>query len=470
MNRDAFDVVVIGGGPGGYATAFRAVDRGLKVAVVEGDLVGGTCLNRGCIPSKAALHVAEVLEQLGRGASIGLNVTGASVDGHGLDAFRTSVMDRMRSGLAGLLESRTTFFAGWGSVVSADDNGGVVRVALTDGTTTSIDARAIVLATGSVPRTIRGVPQDGRVVLTSDEAVRFTTPPPRAVIVGAGAIGMEFASMWRSMGSEVTVVEAAPRVLPLEDEDCSTAVRRAFRRRGIGVLVGATVESVQVADSQRATVTVSADGATSTLEAEVVLMAVGRRPRTDELGLEPFGIVDERGHLATNRHGRTAIASIWGVGDVQPTLALAHAAFAEGFVVADAIAGRSPEPVDFDQVPRVTYCHPEVASVGLTEARARQQFGDVHATTYSLKGNAKAVIEGVDGFAKVVCAGGADGPVLGVHIVGPRATDLIGEATLATSWGALPRELAAIVHAHPTLYEALGEAFLAAAGTPFHAH
>lgn len=476
------DVVVVGGGPGGYAVAFRAAARGLDVALVEEAEIGGTCLHRGCIPSKSILHVAEVLEEVHRAETLGLKLTFEGLDGDGLSAFRTRVISQLHKGLEFLAKRRTTVHRGRGRIVRCQDGTLGVDVTPADGSeVTRVGGRHVVLATGSFPRTIPGVDVDGEVVQTSNEALWFTRAPEHAVILGAGAIGMEFASMWRPMGSRVTVVEALERVLPLEDVDSSKAVAKAYRRRGIDVLTSTRLQGVAVADG-RATVSVAAgDGELRDLDADRVLIAIGRGPNTADTGAQELGVLDDRGFALTDAYGATAVEGLWAVGDVRPTLALAHAAFAEGFVVADRIAGiDAVQPVDHVHTPRVTYCHPEVASVGLTESEARHRHGDdrVSVTTYSMKANAKGIIAGSDGHVKVVHAAGGSpvgapgdgGAVLGVHLVGPHATDLIGEATLATSWGAVPVELAAITHAHPSLYEAMGEAFQAAAGLPFHGH
>ncbi len=364
------------------------------------------------------------------------------------------------------MKQRTTFHEGRGRIVDLEGDPKVVEVTGPDGTTTRVEGRHVVIATGLGAAVAPGLEIDGEVVMTSDQALWFREAPRRVVIIGAGAIGMEFASMWHPMGSEVTVVEALDRVLPLEDPDSSKAVARAFKKKGIDCLTGAMVKDVAVADGA-ATVSVEFAGSVIELEADVVLVAIGRGPNTADVGAD--AVLDERGFVRADAFGRTEVDGVWGVGDVLPTLALAHAGFAEGFRVADVIAGvEHVQPVDYAQVPRVTYCHPEVASVGLTEAEARERYGDdgVTATTYSLKANAKAIIAGTDGFVKVLSRTGEDGPVVGVHVVGPHATDIIAEATLATEWGALPEELAAITHAHPTLYEAMGEAFMAAAGVP----
>jgi dihydrolipoamide dehydrogenase len=471
------DVVVLGGGPGGYATAFRAVARGLDVALIEQEKVGGTCLHRGCIPSKAILHVAEVLEHVHRGEVMGLRLSFDGLDGDALASYRDEVISKLHKGLDFLATKRTTRHQGRGVLVRGDDGRVAVDVTGEDGEVTRVTGRHVVVATGSTARSLPGVEIDGEVVQTSDQALWFTQAPPRAVVIGAGAIGMEFASMWAPMGSQVTVVEALDRVLPLEDADCSAAVAMAYGRRGIDVVTSAMVQAVDL-DGALARVTVEVDGGTRTIEADRVLVAIGRGPNTAGIGADDLGILDDRGFVRTDEWGATEVDGVWAVGDVRPTLALAHAAFAEGFAVADRIAGvAGTQPVDHTHTPRVTYCHPEVASVGLTEAQARERFGDdVRTTTSSLKHNAKGILAGSDGFVKVVHGGrspvgahdGAAGPVLGVHIVGPHATDLIAEATLATVWEAVPDELAAITHAHPSLYEAMGEAFQSAAGLPFH--
>ncbi len=470
------DLVVLGGGPGGYAAAFRAAAHGLDVALVERDAVGGTCLHRGCIPSKALLHVAEVLGEVERAEVLGLRLRFDGIDADDLGAFRDGVVAKLHKGLAGLVAKRTTPYRGTGRIVEAD---GGVAVEVTDdgGGTEVVTGRHVVVATGSRPRTLPGIEVDGERVQTSDEAL-FAAPPRSAVIVGGGAIGMEFASMWRPMGAEVTVVEALDRVLPLEDADVSRTLQRSLGRRGVEILTSARLQSVEP-DGDGVRVEVTVDGDTRVLNVERALIATGRAPVTDEVGLESFDVLDEGGFVRTDAWGATGVPGLWAVGDITAGPALAHAAFAEGFAVADRIAGRPhAQPVDHIHTPRVIYSHPEVASVGLTEAQARERYGDdaVAVTTSSLHGNAKGIIANSDGFVKVVHAAGAPpvgspgdgGAVLGVHIIGPHATDLIGEATLATSWEAVPAELAAITHAHPTLYEALGEAFQSAAGLPFH--
>lgn len=471
---DATDIVVLGGGPGGYAVALRAATRGQSVTLVESALVGGTCLHWGCIPSKALLHVGELLDQVRESGRFGLDLTVNGIDIDGVNAFRDKVQSQLHTGLDALLKARgVDVVPGRGTV--ADDG----RTVLVDSGRRAT-GRALVVATGSQVRSLPGVDVDGRVVITSDEATRLPRIPRRALVIGAGAVGLEFASLYRSLGAEeVTVVEALDRIAPLEDPDLSRALARAFRKRGITTLAPALVESVKV-DGETATVTVATSGDERRFEVDTVLVAVGRAPRTDGIGLDALGVLEQTGHVRVDEWCRTAADGVYAVGDLlaPPALALAHAGFAEGFLVADVIAevGRGV-PVDYEQVPRVTYTAPEVASVGLTEPQAVQAGHDVAVSSYSFRGNAKGIIHGSDGFVKTVVAreggdraGGEAGQVLGVHVIGPHATDLIAEAQLITSWGALPAEVAQLVHPHPTLAEAVGEAHLAAAGTPFHTH
>jgi dihydrolipoamide dehydrogenase len=459
------DVLVLGGGPGGYAAALRAAARGLSVTLVEADKVGGTCLHWGCIPSKALLHVGEVLDTAREADRFGLDLRVGRVDVDGVNAFREQVQTTLHKGLAGLLKTqRVEVVEGHGEVV--DD--GTVRVG-----ERTVTGRHLVLATGSRVRSLPGVDVDGRVVITSDEATRLPRIPERALVIGGGAVGLEFASLYRSLGAEVTIVEALERIAPLEDADLSAQLAKSFRRRGIDVHAAASVESVK-ADGDTAQVVFTTGDGEHDCEVDTVLVAVGRAPRTDGVGVDALGVLDEHGYVSVDDHCRTAVEGVWAVGDLlaAPSLALAHAGFAEGFSVADAIAGVDrvegglAGPVDYAQVPRVTYTSPEVASVGLTEVQARATGRDVETHVCSFRGNAKGIIAGSDGFVKTVAERG--GEVLGVHVIGPHATDLIAEAQLVTAWGALPSEVAALVHPHPTLAEAIGEVHLAAAGTAFH--
>jgi dihydrolipoamide dehydrogenase len=459
------DLVVLGGGPGGYAVALRAAGRGQSVTLIEADKVGGTCLHWGCIPSKAMLHVGEVLDTVRESDRFGLDLSIGEVDVAKMGAFRDSVQTQLWKGLEGLLKAKSIeVVQGRGTV--ADDG----RTVLIDGGG-RVTGRNLVLATGSRVRSLPGIDVDGRVVITSDEATRLARVPRRALVIGSGAVGLEFASLFRSLGAEeVVVVEALDRIAPLEDADLSRQLARNYRKRGITTIAPGMVESVKV-EGGEATVTVRVGDAEQRHVVDTVLVAVGRAPRTDGIGLDALGVLDDRGFLPVDPHGATSAEGVWAVGDLlpPPALALAHAGFAEGFLVADTIAGVAAHPIDYTQVPRVTYTSPEVASVGLTQAQAIERFGDAVATSASLRGNAKGIIHGSDGFVKVV-TGGPEGAVLGVHVIGPHATDLIAEAQLITSWGALPAEVAQLVHPHPTLAEAVGEAHLAAAGTPFHTH
>ncbi|HEY2332295.1 MAG TPA: dihydrolipoyl dehydrogenase [Acidimicrobiales bacterium] len=466
---DPVDIVVLGGGPGGYATALRGAARGLTVTMVEADLVGGTCLHRGCIPSKALLHIAHLADTLPQMGQLGLATGGPGLDVAAAGRFRDDVVNTLYKGLVGLVRTRgITTVQGWGRLSAP----GTVEVTptgepgepTTGGAPTTIQARHVVVATGSAPIDLSIAPADGTRILTSDDALRLERVPRRAVVVGGGAVGVEFASLWRSLGAEVTLVEALDRLLPLEDPDSSAALARAFRARGIDVRTGVGLAGAKADDDG---VRVELVDGTS-LDVDQVLVAVGRRPRTAGIGLEALGVLDDRGRVLVDGLGRTAVDGLWAVGDVLPTLALAHAAFAEGFAVADAVAGLSPRPVDHRQIPRVTYCTPEVASVGLTEPEARALGNEVRTTKLTLAGNARALIERAGGHVKLVTLN--DGTIVGAHLVGPSATELIGELGLATAWGALAEEVADVVHAHPSLSEATRETALAAAGLPFHAH
>ena len=454
------DLAVVGGGPGGYAVALRAAGHGLSVAVVEADLLGGTCLHRGCVPSKALLHLGAVADAARSGPGSGVRSTFGGVDVDAAGSFRDGIVRRLHSGLSALVRSRgITVIAGTGRVVEP----GRIEVDGPDGAT-AVRAGDVVLATGSQPTHLPTLPVDGRVVITSDEALQLHRIPERAVVIGGGAVGMEFASLWRSFGAEVTVVELADRLLPLEDADCSATVARAFVRRGIAAHTGSHVVNARI-HAEGASLDLD-DG--TVLDADTVLVAVGRRPRTNESGAAELGLLDDRGCVHVDALGRTALAGVWAVGDVTGTLALAHAAFSEGFVVADAAAGADPVPVDHRQVPRVTYCRPEVASVGWTEAEARSAHLDVVVTTETLAGNTRALIEGEQGIVKLV-ADASSGELLGAHLVGPSATELIAEVALATAWSATVGEVGEVTHAHPSLAESIHEAALAASGHPFHA-
>jgi dihydrolipoamide dehydrogenase len=466
--------VVLGAGSGGYACALRAAQLGMDVALVERDLVGGTCLHYGCIPTKAILHAAEVADGARDGARFGVHSSVDKVDLAGVSAYAQGVVSRLHKGLTGLISSRgITVVAGEGRLVPGSGTPSVV-VASDEGERT-LTAPYVVLASGSQSKSLPGLVPDGERILTSTHAIRLETLPTSAVVLGGGVIGVELASAWRSFGVEVTVVEALDRLVPGEDPAASAALLRAYRKRGITVRTSSPVSSVETLPSGvRVTLDESAKGGATTLEADVVLVAVGRGPRSAGMGYEEAGVALDRGYVTVDDRLQTSVPGVYAVGDLVLGLQLAHRGFAHGIFVAEDVAhrdgrlDRAPVLVPDEQIPRVTYCDPEVASVGLSEEVARARYGDVETQTYDLAGNGKAQILQTSGFVKLVRR--ADGPVVGVHMVGARVGELIGEAQLITSWEAWPDEVAALPHAHPTLDEALGEAHLALAGRPLHAH
>jgi len=451
------DIVVLGGGSGGYATALRATELGLSVALVEEDKVGGTCLHYGCIPTKAILHAAEIADAARESERFGVRASLEGIDVAGLHEYKDSVVGRLYKGLQGLVKAHgITYVEGHGRLVAQD----TVEV---DGQRHT--GRHVVLATGSYSRTLPGLEIGGRVI-TSDGALTLDRVPRSVVVLGGGVIGSELASAWRSFGSEVTIVEALPHLLPNEDEALSKAFERAVRKRGIQFSTGVRFAGVTQDDDG---VHVSlADG--RTLDAEYLLVAVGRGPRTEGLGYAEQGVRLDRGFVLTDERLHTGVANIHAVGDIVPGLQLAHRGFQQGIFVAEEIAGLAPAPIVESGIPRVTYSDPEVASVGVTEAKAKELYGEdgVQTLEYSLGGNGKSQILGTTGFVKLVRR--TDGPVVGVHLIGARVGELVAEGQLVVNWEAYPEDVAALVHAHPTQNEALGEAFLALAGKPLHAH
>ena len=453
------DVVILGAGSGGYACALRAAELGRSVVLVERDKLGGTCLHQGCIPTKALLHAGEVADSAREGAKVGVRSSVEGIDMAGVHSYKDGVVARLYKGLQGLVASRkiqlvqgTGRFEAPNTVVVGED-----RYVGTD----------VVLATGSYARTLPGLDIGGRIV-TSNEALHLPEVPGRVVILGGGVIGVEFASVFASFGATVTIVEALPRLVPAEDEFASKLLERAFRRRKIAFRTGVKFTGARQTDTS---VTVSLETGEE-LEADYLLVAVGRGPNTAAQGFSEAGVAMERGFVQVDEHLRTNLPHVYAVGDIVPGLQLAHRGFAQGIFLAEQLAGLNPPPIDEAGIPRVTYCEPEVASVGLTEEQARERHGEVQTLTYDLAGNGKSQILQTQGAIKLVKAGaqGTPGPVVGIHMVGARVGELIGEAQLIYNWDAHAEDVAALVHAHPTQNEALGEAHLALAGKPLHAH
>ena len=462
-SNGSYDIVILGGGSGGYACALRAAELGKRVALIEKDKVGGTCLHRGCIPTKALLHAAEIADHARDGEAFGVRSTFEGIDMGGVNAYKDKVVDRLWKGLQSTLASRKVDIVyGDGRLVSPTQ----VRVG-----DTVYEGSHVVLSTGSEPRSLPGLAITGDRVITSDHALRLDHVPRSAVILGGGVIGVEFASVWRSFGAEVTIVEMLPHLLPPEEESSSKLLERAFRRRGIKYELGTRFEGVKESGTG---ITVTLDGGKS-VDADLLLVAVGRGPVSAGLGYEEAGVAIERGYVQVDEYCRTNVPTISAVGDLIPGPQLAHAGFAEGILVAERLGGLHVTPIDYDGVPRITYSDPEVASVGITSAVAAERGIETTEFTYNLGGNGKSVILQTQGAAKVIAtaAGGPDGqpgPVLGVHLVGARVGELIAEGQLIYNWEAMPYDVAQLIHPHPTQSEAIGEAHLALAGKPLHVH
>lgn len=458
MSEQTFDVVILGGGSGGYACALRASQLGLSVALIEKDKLGGTCLHRGCVPTKALLHAAEVADTARDSAHYGVFTELQGIDINKVNEYRDGVIGRLYKGLQGLVKSKAiTYVEGTGRLVATN----TVEV-----NGEKYVGKNIVLGTGSYARSLPGLEISGR-VMTSDQALQMDWIPSRVIVLGGGVIGVEFASVWRSFGSEVTIVEGLPRIVPAEDESCSKALDRAFRKRGIKIKTGARFSGVTQHDGG---VTVTLESG-ETLDADILMVAVGRGPNGAGHGFEEVGVTVDRGFVPTDERLHTNVPGIFAVGDIVPGLQLAHRGFQQGIFVAEEIAGLNPKVIDEKAIPRVTYCEPEVASVGYTEEQAKEKWGadNVESYEYNLGGNGKSQILGTNGFVKLVRTKNG-GPIVGVHMVGARVGEQIGEAQLIFSWEATPEDVAVLIHAHPTQNEALGEAHLALAGKPLHAH
>jgi dihydrolipoamide dehydrogenase len=452
------DLVILGGGSGGYACALRGAELGMSVVLIDRDKLGGTCLHRGCIPTKALLHAAEIADAARESEQFGVRATLDGIDVPAVNTYKDSVVTRLYKGLQGLVKNRgVQFVAGTGRLVSP------TAVQVGD---TTYRGRHVVLATGSVAKTLPGLDVDGGRVIFSDHGLQLDRVPASVVILGGGVIGVEFASIWRSFGAEVTVVEALPRLLPLEDEASSKLLERAFRRRGIRSKVGAPFKGIEHTESG---VRVSLETGEQ-FDAEMLLVAVGRGPVSQDLGYEEAGVATDRGFVKVDAYCQTNVPTVSAVGDLVPSPQLAHVGFGEGILVAERLAGLPVVPIDYNGVPRITYSEPEVASVGLTEAQAVEKYGKdgVRTLTYDLAGNGRSQILKTAGAVKLVAE--KDGPVLGVHAVGSRVGELVAEAQLIYNWEAFPSDVAQLIHPHPTQSEAIGEAHLALAGKPLHMH
>jgi dihydrolipoamide dehydrogenase len=456
MANHEFDLVILGSGSGGYAAALRAAQLGMTVALIERDKLGGTCLHRGCIPTKALLHSAEVADVTKEAGHFGVNATFQSIDMTAVNRYRDSIIDKLYKGLTGLVSSKNiTFVTGEGRLTGPK----TVTVGAD-----SFTGKNVVLATGSVTKTL-GIEIGGRVI-TSDQALQMDWIPNKVAILGGGVIGVEFASIWRSFGAEVVIIEGFDRLVPNEDPSMSKGLERAYRKRGIEFKLGNKFKSVTQSSTS---VTVELENGEQ-ISADLLLVAVGRAPNATGFGYEEQGVAMDRGFVLTNERLATNLPGVYAVGDIVPGLQLAHRGFMQGIFVAEEIAGLNPVVVNEWGIPRVTYCEPEIASVGLTEAQAKEKFGADSISTYeyNLAGNGKSNILGTAGVIKLIRQ--VNGPVVGFHMIGSRAGEQVGEAQLIVNWEAYPEDVAPLIHAHPTMNEAIGEAHLALAGKPLHAH
>jgi len=455
VSEHTFDLVILGAGSGGYAAALRASQLGMTVGLIEKSKVGGTCLHVGCIPTKALLHAGEIADAARDSAKFGVRATLDGIDVSAVNAYREGIVASKYKGLQGLIKARgITTIEGEGRLTSPT----TVQVG-----EHTITGKNVVLATGSYSRSLPGLEIGGRVI-TSEQALQLDYVPKKVAVLGGGVIGVEFSSVWRSFGAEVVIIEALPHLVPNEDEAISKQFERAYRKRGIEFKLGVRFQGV-TQDDNGVVVTLESG---ETIEADLLLVAVGRGPMTANLGFEEVGVAMDRGFVLTDERLRTNVPGVYAVGDIVPGLQLAHRGFQHGIFVAEEIAGLEPVVISDVNVPKVTYSEPEVASVGLTEAKAKEQYGEAQIASYdyNLAGNGKSHILETSGIIKVIRV--VDGPVVGVHMIGARVGELIGEAQLAVNWDAHPEDIAPLLHAHPTQNEALGEAFLALAGKPLH--
>jgi dihydrolipoamide dehydrogenase len=460
-----FQVIVIGGGPGGYVAAIRAAQLGRKVAIVERDRLGGVCLNWGCIPTKALLRNAEVLSLVQRGEEFGLQIQGLTADYRKAQARSRQVADRLTRGIAFLMRKhQITVIAGAARLRTATQ----VEVQPTDGGASQVlEAEHLILATGSRERLLPGVTVDGQRVWTSYEALQVEAAPNSLIIIGAGAVGVEFASVFAAYGTRVTLIEMLPALVPLEDPDIAEVLDQSFRKRGMQIMAGTKVETVEVADHEVRVVVASPQGLQE-LSAAALLLAVGRVPNTEDLGLEAVGVAVERGFVRVNASQQTSLLNMYAIGDVAGPPLLAHKAMAEGVIAVEHLTGQTPKPLERTNIPNCTYCSPQVASIGLTEPQAREAGREVKVGKFPFRASGRALaMAETEGFVKVV-ADAKFGEILGVHIVGPEATEMIAEVAALKTLEATLDELVLTVHAHPTLAEALLEAALAAQGRAMH--
>ena len=464
-----FDVVVVGGGPAGYAAALYGAAAGLNIALIEKSKLGGTCLHVGCIPAKELLETATVYRTVQHAADFGVNTSAPAIDFSVTQVRKQGVIDTLTKGLAGLLKHRkVTVYDGIGSVASV---AGPKTVNVSGGESGSVQVTAdsLILAAGSVPRTIPGFEVNGTSIVTSDELLSITELPARAAIIGGGAIGIEFASMMADLGTRVTVLEAMPQIIPGVDPDAARVVERSLKKRGVDIRTGVMVKG-QTDEGGAKRLTFGDD---ETIDVDMIVLSIGRRPFADLLGLDAAGIaLDERGFVPVDEACRTGVAGVWAVGDLVPTAQLAHVGFAEGMVAIRDILGEAPQPVDYLNVPWSIYCHPEVAFAGHTEESAKEAGYDVVTSTHKFAGNSRAMIIGeTDGLVKVIAEKDPDGRagrMLGVHLVGPWVTEQLGQGYLAINWEATVDDVAAFIQPHPTMSELYGETVMAMTGRGLH--